>query len=197
MPSRRSGRKTTGRPAAKAKAPAERRPTKPARARVPPAPAAQRGSVLQYKVVELSTVDEHALEQTVNRWVRDGWNLDGVQFAMRESSKRPSMAFVFFTRDDLPPQQTAPAADDHDTTGAQARLRRLADDPGSLGEGEADVPAVLSQVGPQRPELTDERTWPEPPMRASDPWLRLQQLAGEDDDDTDGGDSTSGPRSNR
>jgi hypothetical protein len=49
-------------------------------------------------VVELSTVDEASLEETVNHWVSSGWAFDGVQFAMRDSSKRPSMAFVFFTR---------------------------------------------------------------------------------------------------
>ena len=54
--------------------------------------------MLQYKVVELSTVDEGSLEHTVNLWVRQGWSLENVQFAMRESSKRPAMAFVFFTR---------------------------------------------------------------------------------------------------
>jgi hypothetical protein len=59
----------------------------------PPVPEA-----LQYKVVELSTVDEGSLEHTVNVWVRQGWTLENVQFAMRESSKRPAMAFVFFTR---------------------------------------------------------------------------------------------------
>jgi hypothetical protein len=53
---------------------------------------------LLYKVVELSTVDEAALERAVNHWVRRGWRLENVQFAMRESSKRPSMAFLFFTR---------------------------------------------------------------------------------------------------
>lgn len=53
---------------------------------------------LLYKVVELSTVDEAALERTLNEWVAQGWTFDGVQFAMREASKRPSMAFVFFTR---------------------------------------------------------------------------------------------------
>ena len=59
----------------------------------------QPGAILQYKVVELSTVDEGTLEHAINEWTRKGWHLDGVQFAMRESSKRPSMAFVFFTRD--------------------------------------------------------------------------------------------------
>jgi hypothetical protein len=63
--------------------------------RPPPRPEA-----LHYKVVELSTVDEGSLEHTVNVWVRQGWRLENVQFAMRESSKRPAMAFVFFTRTD-------------------------------------------------------------------------------------------------
>ena len=61
--------------------------------RPPPRP-----ETLQYKVAELSTVDEGNLEHTVNLWVRQGWRLENVQFAMRESSKRPAMAFVFFTR---------------------------------------------------------------------------------------------------
>ena len=53
---------------------------------------------LHYKVVELSTVDEGSLERSVNTWIAQGWTLENVQFAMRESSKRPAMAFVFFTR---------------------------------------------------------------------------------------------------
>lgn len=53
----------------------------------------------KYKVVELSTVTEETIEQTINSTVKDGWNLDGINFAMRESSKRPSMAFVLFTRE--------------------------------------------------------------------------------------------------
>ncbi len=57
---------------------------------------------LHYKVVELSSVDEHTLERTINEWVPMGWKFDGLQFAMRESSKRPSMAFVFFTREGAP-----------------------------------------------------------------------------------------------
>jgi type 1 glutamine amidotransferase len=59
---------------------------------------AKRKKTLLYKVVELSAVDEATLEQAVNAWVQKGWALDGIQFAMRDSSKRPSMAFVFFTR---------------------------------------------------------------------------------------------------
>jgi hypothetical protein len=69
---------------------------KPPRRRRSGAPTSAR--VLQYKVVEVSTVDEGSLEFTVNTWVAQGWTLENVQFAMRESSKRPAMAFVFFTR---------------------------------------------------------------------------------------------------
>ena len=74
--------------------------------RPPPRP-----EVLHYKVVELSTVDEGHLEHTVNAWVRQGWTLENVQFAMRESSKRPAMAFVFFTRaGEATVEEAAPAA---------------------------------------------------------------------------------------
>jgi len=56
-------------------------------------------SMLQYKVVELSNVTDETIEETLNEWTAQGWRFDGLQFAMRESSKRPSMAFVLFTRD--------------------------------------------------------------------------------------------------
>lgn len=52
----------------------------------------------RYKVVETQTVTDDNLEQIINEWVAQGWILDGVQFAMRESSKRPAMAFITFTR---------------------------------------------------------------------------------------------------
>ena len=55
--------------------------------------------MLQYKVVELSDVSDEQIERAVNEWVAQGWNWDGMHFAMRESSKRPSMAFLAFTRE--------------------------------------------------------------------------------------------------
>ena len=55
---------------------------------------------LRYKVVELGTVTDEALEKTLNEWTAEGWTFDTMQFAMRDSSKRPSMAFVTFTRDE-------------------------------------------------------------------------------------------------
>lgn len=56
--------------------------------------------MLQYKVVELSNVTEEAIEEALNEKVTQGWQYDGMQFAMRESSKRPAMAFLLFTRDE-------------------------------------------------------------------------------------------------
>lgn len=52
-----------------------------------------------YKVIELSTVTEDSIEDTLNKWSSKGWHFDTLQFAMRESSKRPAMAFVLFTRE--------------------------------------------------------------------------------------------------
>ena len=56
--------------------------------------------MLKYKVVELSNVTEEAIEEALNETVATGWQFDGMQFAMRESSKRPAMAFLLFTCDD-------------------------------------------------------------------------------------------------
>lgn len=56
--------------------------------------------MLRYKVVETSLVTDEALENILNEWTARGWQFDGVHFAMREASKRPAMAFVFFTREE-------------------------------------------------------------------------------------------------
>ncbi len=54
--------------------------------------------MLTYKVVELSIVTEETLQETLNEWTAQGWHYDGMQFAMRDSSRRPAMAFILFTR---------------------------------------------------------------------------------------------------
>jgi hypothetical protein len=58
---------------------------------------------LRYKVVETSSVGDEELERIVNEQVAAGWSFEGFHFAMRESSKRPSMAFVTFTREEPEP----------------------------------------------------------------------------------------------
>jgi len=55
---------------------------------------------IRYKVVELGTVTDEEIEKTLNEWTSEGWQFDSMQFAMRDSSKRPSMAFVTFTREE-------------------------------------------------------------------------------------------------
>jgi len=60
-----------------------------------------------YKFVEISTVTDEEIERVVNEWIGSGWDFEGIHFAMRESSRRPSMAFVGFTREpkaDKPPK---------------------------------------------------------------------------------------------
>ena len=47
---------------------------------------------LIYKVVETSDVSDVELERILNEWTSAGWSLDTMQFAMRDSSKRPAMA---------------------------------------------------------------------------------------------------------
>jgi len=58
-----------------------------------------------YKIVEVITVTDEELEKVLNDWVGKGWTLDTIQFAMRESSKRPTMAFVIFTKSEEAEEQ--------------------------------------------------------------------------------------------
>lgn len=53
---------------------------------------------IEYKVVETSDVTEDSLEELMNTWTRQGWRFESLHFAMREASRRPAMAFLFFVR---------------------------------------------------------------------------------------------------
>ena len=55
--------------------------------------------MIEYKVVELSVVTDESIEAVLNERTAEGWQFDGIQFVIREASKRPSMAFVLFTRE--------------------------------------------------------------------------------------------------
>jgi hypothetical protein len=65
--------------------------------------------MLVYKVVETSTVTDEELERLLNEWVPQGWTLDGIRFVVRESSRRPAMAFVTFTREQPEPSEPSAA----------------------------------------------------------------------------------------
>jgi len=55
--------------------------------------------MIEYKVVELAVVTDESIEQALNDWTTQGWHFDSLQFVVRDASKRPSMAFVLFTRE--------------------------------------------------------------------------------------------------
>ena len=54
--------------------------------------------MMQYKFIELTVVTDETIEEAVNAWVGRGWHLDAIRFVTTEASRRPSMAFVSFTR---------------------------------------------------------------------------------------------------
>lgn len=53
---------------------------------------------LVYKVVETSAVHDLALEEILNTWVRQGWRFESIQFVVSPASRRPTLAFILFTR---------------------------------------------------------------------------------------------------
>lgn len=53
-----------------------------------------------YKVVETSTVTDEELEKILNAWTAKGFIFESIQFVTSVSSKRPTMAFVFFTKNE-------------------------------------------------------------------------------------------------
>lgn len=50
-----------------------------------------------YKVVEVSMVTDESIESALNTWTQKGWSFESLHFAMGTGSKRPAMAFIFFT----------------------------------------------------------------------------------------------------
>jgi hypothetical protein len=55
---------------------------------------------MKYRVIETSEVTGESLEEILNRWTAEGWRYDGMQFVVKESARRPSMAFVLFVKAD-------------------------------------------------------------------------------------------------
>lgn len=53
---------------------------------------------MNYKVVETSTVTDEEIERLLNEWTAKGYVFESIQFVTAVSSKRPTMAFVFFIR---------------------------------------------------------------------------------------------------
>lgn len=52
---------------------------------------------MKYKVVELSIVTDEEIEKSLNEWISKGYFFESIHFVVNDSSKRPKMAFLFFT----------------------------------------------------------------------------------------------------
>lgn len=55
-----------------------------------------------WSVVELTDVCDRSIEEALNAAAADGWRFESVHFVTQPGNRRPVMAFLFFTRDDLP-----------------------------------------------------------------------------------------------
>jgi hypothetical protein len=55
---------------------------------------------MTYKVVEISTVTDEEIERTVNQWTANGYEFASIHFVTTQASRRPVMAFLFFTASD-------------------------------------------------------------------------------------------------
>jgi len=53
---------------------------------------------MNYKVIETSIVTDEEIERILNDWTAKGYVFESIQFVTAVSSKRPTMAFLFFTR---------------------------------------------------------------------------------------------------
>ncbi len=54
---------------------------------------------MPYKVVETSVVTDEEIERILNEWTTGkGYVFESIQFVNSVSSKRPTMAFLFFTK---------------------------------------------------------------------------------------------------
>ena len=55
-----------------------------------------------WRVVELSDVSDRTIEEALNAAAGEGWRFESVHFVTQPGNRRPTMAFLFFTRDILP-----------------------------------------------------------------------------------------------
>lgn len=53
-----------------------------------------------YKVVEIAEVTDVEIERVLNEWSEKNFTFDSIHFVSREGSRRPAMAFLFFTEEE-------------------------------------------------------------------------------------------------
>jgi hypothetical protein len=54
-------------------------------------------TAMMYKVVETSTVTDAEIECILNDWTGRGYSFASIHFVSTQASRRPVMAFLFFT----------------------------------------------------------------------------------------------------
>ena len=64
---------------------------------------------MTYKVVETSIVTDEEIERLVNDWTSKGYAFASIHFVTTQASRRPVMAFLFFTG---PGDEKSPDASD-------------------------------------------------------------------------------------
>jgi hypothetical protein len=52
--------------------------------------------------MEISDVTDQTVEAALNRCVEEGYRFESIHFVTQPGNRRPAMAFLFFTRVDLP-----------------------------------------------------------------------------------------------
>ena len=52
---------------------------------------------MMYKVVETSIVTDAEIERILNEWAGQGYSFASIHFVCSQASRRPVMAFLFFT----------------------------------------------------------------------------------------------------
>jgi hypothetical protein len=54
---------------------------------------------MPYKVIETGIVTDEEIERILNEWTAQGYAFESIQFVTAVSSRRPTMAFILFTRE--------------------------------------------------------------------------------------------------
>ncbi|MCL1925687.1 MAG: hypothetical protein FWF95_00940 [Syntrophorhabdaceae bacterium] len=56
------------------------------------------GAALSYRVTELTEVSDQSIEEALNRGGSEGYRFESIHFVVQPGNRRPTMAFLFFTR---------------------------------------------------------------------------------------------------
>ena len=56
------------------------------------------GGASPYRVAELADVNDQSIEEVLNREAREGYRFESIHFVVQPGNRRPTMAFLFFTR---------------------------------------------------------------------------------------------------